>query len=123
MSEAQLLVRFLHPGVTAAEVRKLFSTFGPLTFVRIESSTYVDTPKEARLGIEYNVASIGYVHGCDAAATRVAYNGEDLLRSGCLKVDFLAGHHHDLMDDELDEGEFNSSDYMSSDNEMDSGVF
>ena len=30
--------------------------------------------------------------------------GEDLLRSGCIKVDFCAGHEHDVtMDDELDE--------------------
>ena len=54
-----LLVRYLHPGVTAAEVREIFAQWGPLTYVRIECSTYADTPKEHKLGLEYNVATKG----------------------------------------------------------------
>ena len=46
--------------------------------------------------------------------------GEDLLRSGCIKVDFCAGHEHDVtMDDELDEGDFDGSDDMGFGDEMD----
>ena len=45
---------------------------------------------------------------------------EDLLRSGCIKVDFCAGHEHDVtMDDELDEGDFDGSDDMGFGDEMD----
>lgn len=119
-SEAELLVRFLHPGVTAAEVREIFAQHGPLTFVRIGCSTHADTPKEHKLGLEYNVATIGFVHGIDAAGARIALDNEDLLRSGCIKVDFCAGHEHDVtMDDELDEGDFDGSDDMGSGDEMD----
>ena len=119
-SEAELLVRYLHPGVTAAEVREIFAQHGPLTYVRIECSTYADTPKEHKLGLEYNVATIGFVHGIDAAGARIALDNEDLLRSGCIKVDFCAGHEHDVtMDDELDEGDFDGSDDMGSGDEMD----
>ena len=119
-SEAELLVRFLHPGVTAAEVREVFAQHGPLTFVRIGCSTHADTPKEHKLGLEYNVATIGFVHGIDAAGARIALHNEDLLRSGCIKVDFCAGHEHDVtMDDELDEGDFDGSDDMGSGDEMD----
>ena len=119
-SEAELLVRFLHPGVTAAEVREIFAQHGPLTFVRIGCSTHADTPKEHKLGLEYNVATIGFVHGIDAAGARIALHNEDLLRSGCIKVDFCAGHGHDVtMDDELDEGDFDGSDDMGSGDEMD----
>ena len=119
-SEAELLVRFLHPGVTAAEVREIFAQHGPLTYVRIECSTYADTPKEHKLGLEYNVATIGFVHGIDAAGARIALDNEDLLRSGCIKVDFCAGHEHDVtMDDELDEGDFDGSDDIGSGDEMD----
>ena len=82
-SEAELLVRFLHPGVTAAEVREIFAQHGPLTFVRIGCSTHADTPKEHKLGLEYNVATIGFVHGIDAAGARIALDNEDLLRPGC----------------------------------------
>ena len=60
-----LLVRFLHPGVTAAEVREIFAQHGPLTFVRIGCLTHADTPKEHKLGLEYNVATIGFVHGIE----------------------------------------------------------
>ena len=77
-SEAELLVRFLHPGVTAAEVREIFAQHGPLTFVRIGCSTHADTPKEHKLGLEYNVATIGFVHGIDAAGARIALDNEDL---------------------------------------------
>ena len=109
-SDAELLVRFLHPGVTAAEVREIFAQHGPLTFVRIGCLTHADTPKEHKLGLEYNVATIGFVHGIDAAGARIALHNEDLLRSGCIKVDFCAGHGHDVtMDDELDEGDFDGS--------------
>ena len=119
-SEAELLVRYLHPGVTAAEVREIFAQHGPLTYVRIECSTYADTPKEHKLGLEYNVATIGFVHGIDAAGARIALDNEDLLRSGCIKVDFCAGHEHDVtMDDELDEGDFDGSDDMGFGDEMD----
>ena len=119
-SEAELLVRYLHPGVTAAEVREIFAQWGPLTYVRIECSTYADTPKEHKLGLEYNVATIGFVHGIDAAGARIALDNEDLLRSGCIKVDFCAGHEHDVtMDDELDEGDFDGSDDMGFGDEMD----
>ena len=70
--------------------------------------------------IEYNVATIGFVHGIDAAGARIALHNEDLLRSGCIKVDFCAGHEHDVtMDDELDEGDFDGSDDMGSGDEMD----
>ena len=42
------------------------------------------------------------------------------LRSGCIKVDFRAGHEHDVtMDDELDEGDFDGSDDMGFGDEMD----
>ena len=38
----------------------------------------------------------------------------------CIKVDFCAGHGHDVtMDDELDEGDFDGSDDMDSGDEMD----
>ena len=51
---------------------------------------------------------------------RIALHNEDLLRSGCIKVDFCAGHEHDVtMDDELDEGDFDGSDDMGSGDEMD----
>ena len=52
-------------------MHKVFSTFGPLTFVRVESSTYAGTPKEPRIGLEYNVATVGYKNGVDAAGARV----------------------------------------------------
>ena len=56
--------------------------------------------EEHKLGLEYNVATIGFVHGIDAAGARIALDNEDLLRSGCIKVDFCAGHEHDVtMDD------------------------
>ena len=71
-------MRFLHPGVTAAEVREIFAQHGPLTFVRIGCSTHADTPKEHKLGLEYNVATIGFVHGIDAAGARIALDNEDL---------------------------------------------
>ena len=113
-------MRYLRPGVTAAEVREIFAQHGPLTFVRIGCSTHADTPKEHKLGLEYNVATIGFVHGIDAAGARIALHNEDLLRSGCIKVDFCAGHEHDVtMDDELDEGDFDGSDDMGSGDEMD----
>jgi len=60
-SEAELL-----PGRhCAAEVREIFAQHGPLTFVRIGCSTHADTPKEHKLGLEYNVATIGFVHGIE----------------------------------------------------------
>ena len=91
-----------------------------VTSVRIGCSTHADTPKEHKLGLEYNVATIGFVHGIDAAGARIALDNEDLLRSGCIKVDFCAGHEHDVtMDDELDEGDFDGSDDMGSGDEMD----
>ena len=100
VSEAQLLVRFLSPGVTVAEVRELFSAHGKLTFVRVHCSTYPDTPKTER-GIEYNAAMVGFKYGIDAAGARVALGGEDLLRSGRLNVAFVAGKEHDInVDDE-----------------------
>ena len=75
--------------------------------MRTEFSTYADTPKTPKLALEYNVAIIGFQHRVDAAAARVALDGEGLLRSGCLKVTFCAGHDHDItMEDELDEGDF-----------------
>ena len=75
---------------------------------------------EHKLGLEYNVATIGFVHGIDAAGARIALDNEDLLRSGCIKVDFCAGHEHDVtMDDELDEGDFDGSDDIGSGDEMD----
>ena len=99
---------------------EIFAQHGPLTFVRIGCSTHADTPKEHKLGLEYNVATIGFVHGIDAAGARIALHNEDLLRSGCIKVDFCAGHEHDVtMDDELDEGDFDGSDDMGSGDEMD----
>ena len=55
-----------------------------------------------------------------AAGARIALHNEDLLRSGCIKVDFCAGHEHDVtMDDELDEGDFDGSYDMGSGDEMD----
>ena len=50
----------------------------------------------------------------------MALNDEDLLRSGCLKVDVCAGHEHDVtMDEVLDEADFDDSDdYMSSGGEI-----
>ena len=115
VSEAQLLVRFLHPGVTAAEVHKVFSTFGPLTFVRVEISTYAGTPKEPRIGLEYNAARIGYKYGADAAATRVAFDGEDILHSGPLHVTFASGLHHDIIDDDDANDDFDESDLAQPD--------
>ena len=106
VSEAQLLVRFLNPSVTVAEVRELFSAHGELTFVRVHCSTYPDTPKTER-GIEYNAATVGFKHGIDAAGARVALGGEDLLRSGRLNVAFVAGREHDINDDDEDyKGDF-----------------
>ena len=101
-------------------IARSYAQHGPLTFVRIGCSTHADTPKEHKLGLEYNVATIGFVHGIDAAGARIALHNEDLLRSGCIKVDFCAGHEHDVtMDDELDEGDFDGSDDMGSGDEMD----
>ena len=43
-----------------------------------------------------------------------------MLRSGCIKVDFRAGHEHDVtMNDESDEGDFDGSDDMGFGDEMD----
>ena len=87
---------FIPSGGGARCLIEIFAQHGPLTFVRIGCSTHADTPKEHKLGLEYNVATIGFVHGIDAAGARIALHNEDLLRSGCIKVDFCAGHEHDV---------------------------
>ena len=70
VSEAQLLIRYINPGVSAAEVREVFSAYGPLTFVRVQLWTGAGVPK-TEYGSEYNAAVVGYKHGVDAACARM----------------------------------------------------
>ena len=103
VSEAQLLLCYINPGVTAADVREICSAYGPVTFVRVTAWLGAGIPM-TDTGLDYNAAVVGYRHGLDAAVARADLDGEDLLSSGCISVTFYAGHHHDatdLKDDEL----------------------
>ena len=54
-------------------------------------------------------------YGADAAATRVAFDGEDILHSGPLHVTFASGLHHDIIDDDDANDDFDESDLAQPD--------
>ena len=84
--------------------------------MRFQISTYAGTPKDPRSGIEYKAATVGYKYGADAAAARVAFDGEDVLHSGPLQVTFAYGFHHDVtMEDDDANEDFDESDLAQPD--------
>ena len=100
-SGAMLLVRYPHPGVTADEVRELFSRVAPPIYVRMQISTVTAVPKTTS-GLEYNEAALGYKDATDAIDVRRAFDGAEILQSGCVKVTFVGGLKNDDMGEEAD---------------------
>ena len=97
-SSALLLVRYLHPGVTADDVRELFSYVSPPIYVRLQASIAAAVPKTAR-GLEYNEAELGYADSKVAIDTQRVFDGTEILDSGCVKI-AVRGTKNDDMDEE-----------------------
>ena len=122
-----LLVCWLHPGASEAEVQEIFERYGKVKEVHVDSAGMIGRSAEAPSlgrGWEYNYAMVTFFDGGEAAAAAEALNGTSITHerlanftSESLEVNVYSrrrvcgdgGALSDDMDSDDDDDEFNSA--------------